>query len=224
MNGSLTFVWSWPTLIFGILLVVAAAVLCIWAWKRSGFARSTGLLEALRFVLVVCIAVTLNQPEWRETYLPEERPTVSVLWDESRSMETKDVVPGGGGNAQTRAATVEPLLDEARWAALQEKVEVVFESFSSDEDLPREATDLNRGLEAALERHTNLRGLVLLSDGDWNAGAPPIRGAGRLRTRGVPVFAVGVGSETRLPDVEVVSPCGSRLLSIAPSPATTTPR
>ena len=46
---------------------------------------------------------------------------------------------------------------------------------------------------------------MLASDGDWNEGPPPVQAAARLRMRGVPVFAVPVGSRTRLPDVELLS-------------------
>ena len=57
----------------------------------------------------------------------------------------------------------------------------------------------------AAEKIPNLRGIVLASDGDWNEGPPPVQAAARLRMRGVPVFAVPVGSRTRLPDVELLS-------------------
>ena len=46
---------------------------------------------------------------------------------------------------------------------------------------------------------------MLASDGDWNEGQPPVLAAARLRMRGVPIFAVPVGSRTRLPDVELLS-------------------
>ena len=46
---------------------------------------------------------------------------------------------------------------------------------------------------------------MLASDGDWNEGPPPVQAAARLRMRGVPIFAVPVGSRTRLPDVELLS-------------------
>src|SRR5205085_5316297 len=50
----------------------------------------------------------------------------------------------------------------------------------------------------------NLSGIVLISDGDWNDCPPPVQAATKLRLKGVPVFAVPVGSTTRLPDVELV--------------------
>ena len=46
---------------------------------------------------------------------------------------------------------------------------------------------------------------MLASDGDWNEGQPPVLAAAALRMRGVPIFAVPVGSRSRLPDVELLS-------------------
>ncbi len=38
------------------------------------------------------IAITLNQPEWREVFEPESKPALVILTDASRSMETRDVL------------------------------------------------------------------------------------------------------------------------------------
>ena len=81
---------------------------------------------------------------------------------------------------------------------------MVFEPFSSQLDPPEEATDLNAGLSHILDNHANLRGVVLLSDGDWNVGNSPVEAATRFRMKGIPVFAVGVGSKVPLPDLELV--------------------
>jgi hypothetical protein len=80
---------------------------------------------------------------------------------------------------------------------------VVIQPFSAPR--PGHGTDLNEPLTQAPERIGNLRGVVLASDGDWNEGSPPVLAAARLRIKGVPVFAVPVGSRTRLPDVELLS-------------------
>ncbi len=80
---------------------------------------------------------------------------------------------------------------------------VVIQPFSPPE--PGHGTDLNEPLASAPEKIKNLRGIVLASDGDWNEGPPPVQAAARLRMKGVPVFAVPVGSRTRLPDVELLS-------------------
>ncbi len=67
------------------------------------------------------------------------------------------------------------------------------------------STDLYGPLATAPAKFKNLVGVVLVSDGDWNAGLPPVEAATLLRLKGVPVLAVPVGKPDRLPDVEVRS-------------------
>ncbi|HIL70049.1 MAG TPA: hypothetical protein EYG38_09405, partial [Verrucomicrobia bacterium] len=86
-----------------------------------------------------------------------------------------------------------------------QELNVVFEPFSSKLDPAEEGTDLNAGLSQVLENNSNLRGVVLLSDGDWNVGRSPVEAATQFRMKGVPVFAVSVGSKIPLPDIELVS-------------------
>ncbi|MAV35030.1 MAG: hypothetical protein CMJ59_06185 [Planctomycetaceae bacterium] len=191
----------------GLVLVAVAGVLCWVAWRRSGYRRATGMLELLRFVLICLVVATLNQPEWLETRPPSQRPTLAVLWDQSNSMETRDVIAAedDAEDTKSRAETIEPLMSEAIWKSADKEFDVVFEPFSSQLEPPKEATDLNAGLSQVLENHSNLRGVVVLSDGDWNVGKSPVEAATRFRMKGIPVFAVGVGSKVRLPDLELAS-------------------
>jgi hypothetical protein len=106
---------------------------------------------------------------------------------------------------KSRAELAKPLVDPTAWQGLTERMEVVFESFSSNEQPPEEGTDINAALAQAAEKYPRLNAVVLLSDGDWNTGEPPGQAATRLRMRDVPVFAVPIGAETRLPDVELTS-------------------
>ena len=88
----MTFYWTTATLVFTALVLVAAAVCCFISWKRSGFTRSMGLLECLRFIRITAALLTLNQPELKRETRPDERPTLVVLHDTSDSMQTLDVV------------------------------------------------------------------------------------------------------------------------------------
>jgi len=198
---------SAPVMALGLVVVAAAGALCWLAWRRSGYRRSVGVLELLRFALVCLVVVTLNQPEWLELQAPDQRATLAVLWDESNSMGTQDVMDEGAMSAKprSRAEAIEPLLAETAWQPADGALDIVFEPFSSLLDPAEEATDLNAGLSHALDSHSNLRGVVVLSDGDWNVGKSPVEAATRFRMQGIPVFAVGVGSEAPLPDLELVS-------------------
>jgi len=206
-TSTLTFSWTPATLVFGAAVVLVTAVLSYLIWKRNGCSRSTALVECLRLLGVVLVAITLNQPEWKETFLPDEKPTIAVLWDQSNSMNTIDVLHQKNPAAplRKRSDLVHDLLQADLWKNLEEKVDLVFEPFSSRQEVPSEGTNLSAALDKVSEQHPKLRGLVLFSDGDWNEGDPPARAATRLRMRNTPVFALAVGSETRLPDIEALS-------------------
>ena len=204
---SIAFFSSGPLTVLGFVLVAVAGVLCWLAWHRSGYRKLIGVLELLRFVLICLVVVTLNQPEWLQMQIPDQRSTLAVLWDQSNSMATRDVIDEASisGKPKSRAETIEPLRSEAVWNPSDSDLNVVFEPFSSLLDPAEEATDLNAGLSHVLDNHSDLRGVVVISDGDWNIGKSPVEAAMRFRMKGIPVFAVGVGSKVPLPDLELVS-------------------
>ncbi len=202
---SLTFLWTTGSIGLSILVVLVAACLCFVAWRRSGFRRSIGLLELLRLVVVGLAAVMFNQPEWIEEFLPEEKPSIAVLWDASTSMQTKDVVPANstGATSISRGEAIAALTNASAWSPLNDRMNVVIQPFASPQ--AGRGTDLHDPLAQAPEKFKSLLGVVLISDGDWNEGQPPVQAAVRLRLKGVPVFAVPIGSPTRLPDIELLS-------------------
>ena len=202
---SLTFLWTPGSAIASILVVLIAAGFCFVAWQRSGYRRSFGMLEALRLTIAVLAALMFNQPEWVEEFRPDEKPSIAVLWDDSTSMETRDVVLAGqaGTTPITRKEAIKGLTEEPAWSRLHERMNVVIQPIASPE--PGRGTDLHDPLAQAPEKFKNLLGIVLISDGDWNEGQPPVQGASRLRLKGIPVFTVPVGSPNRLPDIELLS-------------------
>lgn len=205
-QSALVFHPSPASLVFSWLLVITVGVFGWWAWKRSGFARWTGWLELLRWVIAVLVAILLNQPEWRVLHQPDTKPVLSVLWDQSHSMDTRDVLKPGaetGKAAQTRAEAVQDLLRAELWAPLRERFDIAMEPFSSTMDPPQDGTDLNDALERAQRQHERLRAVVMLSDGDWNLGKPPLAAATLLRMKNVPVFSIPVGEPNRQPDIEL---------------------
>ena len=205
-QGFRFFTTPW-TLGLSLTLVAITAVICFLAWKRSGYAPGQGLLELLRLAIVVLVAVLLNQPEWIEEYRPTEKPTIAVLHDASRSMDTRDVVLTGAaaraGEPQTRREAIAELLTSEFWKPLAERFNVEIAPFSPAPDAA--GTNYAEPLGTALDRFGGLRSVVLVGDGDWNEGPAPSTAAQALRLAQVPVVAVAVGSETKLPDVEFAS-------------------
>jgi hypothetical protein len=206
-SQSLVFTPTTTSVAVAGVFVLAIIGLAWMAWRRSGFRTSTGLLEALRVLIALGVAITLNQPEWREVFQPESKPTLVILADASHSMDTRDIIDAHNPSAELKSRTdlVKPFTDSAAWHELAQRMDVVVEPFSSSQQPPEEGTDINAALIQAAEQHPRLSAVVLLSDGDWNSGEPPAQAATRLRMRAVPVFAVPLGSETRLPDVELTS-------------------
>ena len=198
---------------FAIVLVIAGAVVSGLALKRTGFKRSQCVLEALRFLLICAVALVACQPEWLQQFLPKSEPTLLVLWDQSNSMSTEDVVNPDqpAAAAISRSEAIAKLTQQEFWEPLSqadengERLNVVIEPFSSKLDDANKGTDINAALSGLEQRYSNLRAVVLMSDGNWNIGGVPTEAATQLRMKDVPVFAIQAGSEASLPDLEVVS-------------------
>lgn len=206
MTRGLTFAWTPWSLTIGVVMVVVTLVLCIIGWRRSGYKPRVALLELLRLVIVVMVALTINQPEWKIPYVPDQQPTLVILRDTSDSMNTADMITGQGDEEElvTRTSWAEKLTNRARWESVADRLDVVVEPFSSTLPTPTDGTDLSAALAKAAAKFTNLRGIVVVSDGDWNTGEPPVHAASRLKVRNIPVHAIGVGSDTQLPDIDLV--------------------
>src|SRR3954452_1480814 len=202
---TITFLATPWTVIAAVLAWLIVAGFSFVAWRRSGYRPAIGALEALRLSILAFIGVILNQPEWVETYHPTEKPSIAVLWDGSASMTTRDALPAGSPTATpaTRHEAIDPLTKDDTWKSLRERFDVAIEPFSQPK--AGSGTNINAPLIATVEKMQSLAGVVLVSDGDWNEGEPPVEAAVRLRLANVPVFAVPVGSPQRLPDVELLS-------------------
>ncbi len=202
---SFGFQWTTLTLAISIATIVVVCTLSWYAWRRSGFRGSVGLLELLRIAIVGTCVFLLNQPETVQEFKPTEKPTIVVLGDQSLSMDTQDVGLSDAGSAPllSRRRAIEPLLEASTWEQLSERMEVVTTPFATDENGSR--SNLHAAITKAREEHPNLRAVVLASDGDWNDGLPPVQAAQRLRLEQIPIFAVPIGSQTRLPDLDLLS-------------------
>jgi hypothetical protein len=199
---SLVFNHSAASIAVSVAFIVAVVILAFVAARRAAFRPAICALETLRVLIAAAIAITLNQPEWLEQFMPDARPAILVLRDVSGSMTTADVPnPNGGTEGLTRTAAAEALANPEKWEPLKKDFDVHSTTFSSTLANPAEGTDINEALSKALDDHPQLKGVVLLSDGDWNTGNAPSQEAVRYRMRSIPVFAVPVGSASKLPDI-----------------------
>ena len=100
----LTFLATPFSITLSVLAVLGTCAVSYYAWLRSGRLQSVAKLEVLRVLIVAMIAVLLNQPEWIEEYQPDTKPTIAILWDDSRSMETRDVLVDGAAGKRSHHA------------------------------------------------------------------------------------------------------------------------
>ncbi|MCK5844942.1 MAG: VWA domain-containing protein [Victivallales bacterium] len=177
--------------------------------SRRGWLFITG--EVSRILAIAMLCLSLLQIEWSSKREFTLKPKIVVLSDDSDSMKTSDVIVGGKQpwrHAISRDEWVRRNLTSGFIDKLDGRFKVEKESFSlppgKNGKEQTNGTDLSYALTTALKRTGNLRAVVLLSDGDWNSGGSPVGAAAELRAKGIIVFPVGVGSQTWLPDVELV--------------------
>jgi hypothetical protein len=196
------------------LSLAIAVALGYWNWRRSQFRIGVLFLEMLRFATIAGLLFLLQQPEWTTEYRPTEKPNLVVLIDRSRSMETRDIPSEESASEpfQSRESVAKQLESDAYWARVSDRFEVAIEGFPLLTDKGDSAsvgqsngTNLYDALESVLNKDRGVQAVVLASDGDWNRGKPPIELASRFRSKGIPLFTVPIGSETRLPDLEAIS-------------------
>ncbi len=207
------------TLWIGIPALVLVVALSVISWKRSPHPGRTAVLESLRFLSALAVVILLWQPEWLTTIHPDTKPQIAILWDDSKSMSTIDAALPPALSDQSRVVSraewVKTALASNLWKPLEANGanEVTTLPFAtppppstSDPQLSTSSgTDLDTPLTDLLAKQTNLRAVVMLSDGDYNLGQPPVAAAQKLRLRGIPLFPIPVGSKVRLPDLDLLS-------------------
>jgi len=210
MNTHWSFSASPPVAAFA----VAGWIACVWMaalqWRRRGGGAPLAAIEATRVLAVSLVCLALFKPEIVQEIPHIEQPKVVVLRDLSGSMATRDV-RDLDGTVRTRAQWLaanspserrQPL--NARWQPLAARGQLAIEDFGAlpPPDSPQEeGTDLDAALSRVLARTENLKAVLVLSDGDWNLGQSPLVAAAQYSARAIPVYSVGIGSETPLPDL-----------------------
>jgi Ca-activated chloride channel homolog len=174
------------------LLTVGAVTLVILALARPQFGiREGSRAQTGRDVLVLLdLSRSMNAGDVRPTRLQASKETVVEMLTQSAGSRVGLIVFGGSAFLQLPLTT-----DQGAFRRFLEA--------GTTDDLANPATDLSRALSAAATafEHEGERGfqtVVLVSDGESVEGdtGPVLK---RLRTMKVPVFALGVGTETGAP-------------------------
>src|SRR5918992_531412 len=197
-------------LILGVgLLIGVPAVLSYARAQGKGGRRDRIVLGGLRAAVLLLLLVCLLRPRLLVSAAVPQRNYVGILIDDSRSMRVADGEVERGEAARRLFAPDAPLVRELaarfqlrffRFSSATERIERVADlSFTGSE------TKLAAALEDARQDLSSvpLSGLVIVTDGADNARSPIADELATLRSRAVPVFAVGVGNERFTRDVEV---------------------
>jgi uncharacterized membrane protein len=199
--------WSFSASPSVTALALAGWFACVWLaflqWRRRGGGGRFAAIEGTRLLAVTLVCVALFKPEIVQEIPHTEQPKVVILRDRSGSMATRDVqVPGAP--VQTRAQWLATEATPARWQPLSARGQLAIEDFGAPpppESTVEEGTDLDAALARVLSRTENLKAVLVLSDGDWNLGQSPLVAATQYGARDIPVYAVGIGCESPLPDL-----------------------
>lgn len=202
------------TLTIGLLALAFILALSVLSWQRSPHPRRTAILETLRVVSTLLVVLLLWKPEWLTITHPQTKPRIAILWDDSKSMSTVDAaLPPSLSDKATivsRADWVKKALGSDLWKPLEANGanEILTQPFSTapaEDPSGTAGTDMTAPIEGLLEQEDNLRAVVMIGDGDFNLGQPPVSAAQRMKLRGIPLFTIPVGSAVRLPDLDLLN-------------------
>ena len=180
----------------------------------SSWERRT--LLAIRLLAAVVVLILLARPVLQHVRVSRERATLAILLDDSKSMQIRDVrldgTPVEPSSAVARLDCVKQALraNEDALAALSADLDIRWFLFAdSIREWPRPRVDgegTQTALAAGIERSRELlgqtgakpAGVIIVSDGRDNLSTDDQRRAAGewLVAAGVPLYAVGVGSET----------------------------
>lgn len=200
--------WSVSGLAFWTSIVVmpVAVILSFYNWRLHGYKLSHGILEIFRVALIGVVLLLLWQPEITEEMENAKEPKLVIISDFSKSMETRDVekkANSPGSQTLQRSVIRDQLLETNRWSTISSKYKLIFEEFGgAKENLPSQS-NLYTPIKSSLDSNPGLKGIVVISDGDWNSGPAPSQLASALRLAKVPVLVLPVGSNERLPDIRI---------------------
>jgi len=197
-----------------LLSAVLAGGLTYWSYRATVPALASGwrwLLGGLRFTSLFLICFLLLKPVVRHLSETEQPPILAVLLDDTRSMR---VVSGAGEDTSAQAvrdrlrgmieSIQNDLPGEPRFYAFDRSIRPLGSAPVDSLTFDGGRSDIGAALDAVSEtlQGENLRGIAVISDGQYNAGRTPVRVADRSP---VPVHTVTVGDTARKRDLQVRS-------------------
>ncbi len=159
------------------------------------------LLVLLRGTALSLVLLAICEPLLQFTSADSKKPVIALLADNSLSMTQKD---GSGDRQQILASMLKgdaaqrlsAGADLRLYTFSHAPVEFSGESLSFNGG----STNLSAALETSLKTIDDLRGIILISDGNYNSGSNPLYLAEKSR---IPIFTVGVGDTNDQKDISI---------------------
>jgi hypothetical protein len=212
-------------LLTAVCLLPLVLVLWLYRYEMQLIARTAaiGLLCLRVTVLALLLILVCFQPIYGRTRSEDIPGYVLVAVDRSASMDVADSPKGstrsqiaerllraeGSGLLAALTAKHEVELLGFHQEAWELKPEQVAELFGAKSQAAAMFTDLRLPLTRALEHsgpgQGKILGIVLLTDGQHNAGDSPTAKARELGERGLPIYPIALGSRQPPPDAIMVS-------------------
>lgn len=191
-------------IIIVILFAVIAFAIAYYFYQYTVPQVSTAkrwTLTIVRGVALTLIFLSLCEPILQWIATEEKKPTIAVLVDNSLSMSQTD----RRGNKEQQLRT---LIQSDGLKEFSSSVDLQLFSFShsvnpvSTESLTVNggSTNISGALQSSLKNIDDLQGIILVSDGNYNAGVNPLYDAEKSR---VPIFTVGIGDTIEQKDISV---------------------
>lgn len=191
------------------------------AITRSIRKKRAVIIETLRLLCSVTIVLTLWEPSIRDTITPKQSPIIAVLHDDSYSMESLDAkvpqfltkafdTPVVTRKQLTKALLAHPTLKELE-STNHDNSKIVFIPYSQNQiktdnsEVTSQGSNYYQAIQSTLEKYDNIKTIILLGDGDHNTGKTPSAAAQKAQLKNIPIFSIPIGSESYLPDLEVLS-------------------
>src|ERR1700685_1274528 len=212
-RGQFALLGAWPAWVL-VLLILAVAVGLGWL-IRSRLAEAAPVMRiwrawviwGLETLLAAIVLVLLWQPAITIAELKPQQNIIAVLVDNSRSMAISE--DGLTRQAQAVTALQNGVLDSLNrsFQTRLYRVDDVPARIDSLKDLQpnKPSTRIGDSLKQLSEETSDLPigAVVLLSDGDDNAGGITADPISALRARHIPIHTVGFGRERAAHDVEL---------------------
>ena len=211
--------WSWGFLLllyfmsisFQLsLFLIAVIVIASAAWSYYVYRhtvpvvsnRKRWLLIALRALAFTLTLLALFEPLLTLTSHHDDPPAVAVLVDNSLSMSQQD-------KTGDRAEIVRSLLEGSSIRRLAEQSDVQLQKFSyslsplavDSLSMDGGTTNISNALHNVVKNSpASLQSIVMISDGNYNAGSNPLYDAEWSR---IPIYTVGIGDSSEQRDIAV---------------------